>query len=124
MARYVWIVAAGLLMVSGSVAGEVYRCEGPGGELRFSDVPCAEGKGEKLDLQVAEPSPMEQLIAQHKVAVGMTEAEVQRSWGPPDDINTTIRQSGRREQWVYDRGDFSAQYVYFENGQVTSISSN
>ncbi|WP_435102364.1 hypothetical protein [Arhodomonas sp. AD133] len=41
MARYLWIVAAGLLMVSGSAVGEVYKCE-VDGEVEFSDKPCAD----------------------------------------------------------------------------------
>lgn len=54
------------------------------------------------------------------VAIGMTAAQVLAStWGKPKDINRTTRASGVHEQWVYGNGN----YLYFENGVVTSIQN-
>ena len=54
------------------------------------------------------------------VSVGMTPEQVRNSsWGKPDHINRTTSVYGDREQWVYGLG----QYLYFERGVLTSISS-
>jgi hypothetical protein len=54
---------------------------------------------------------------------GMTADEVRLSWGNPTKINTSIGSYGKNEQWVYDKGNFVRQYVYVENGRVTSVQS-
>ena len=43
--------------------------------------------------------------------------QMRMSWGDPSDINTTITQEGRREQWVYGSG----RYAYLRNGVVTAL---
>lgn len=49
-------------------------------------------------------------IVHHKVSLGMTQEQVQLSWGKPDRINRTASLRGdSTEQWVYGR-----QYLYFE----------
>jgi len=62
-------------------------------------------------------------IAERKIFVGMTAADARQSWGAPNKINTSIGSYGRHEQWVYDLGRSKAQYVYVENGVVTSMQS-
>lgn len=42
---------------------------------------------------------------------------VEKGWGYPARVNTTITAKGRREQWVYESGN----YLYFENGILTII---
>lgn len=49
------------------------------------------------------------------ISLGMTCQQVRLSWGPPDDVNRTVGSWGVHEQWVY-----RTQYVYFEDGIVTS----
>jgi hypothetical protein len=51
-------------------------------------------------------------IQDRKISVGMSEAAVRLSWGPPEKIN---RSSSGQEQWVY-----SGQYVYIKNKVVTA----
>ena len=58
-----------------------------------------------------------------KVMTGMSESQVQNSWGRPTKINRSVGSYGVHEQWVYDRGSNGAQYIYFENGSVTSMQS-
>ncbi len=54
------------------------------------------------------------------VSIGMSRQDVlESSWGKPDNINSTTRASGTREQWVYRSN--SRGYLYFENGVLTSI---
>lgn len=52
-------------------------------------------------------------ILNEKLIVGMTEEMVRLSWGKPKKIN----RSSDRDQWVY-----KDQYIYFENGKMTSFN--
>lgn len=60
---------------------------------------------------------LKRLTIQHKIARGMKPDDVRRSWGSPTSIRT-----GRRTQWAYHYTDYSARYVYFENGCVADWS--
>lgn len=54
------------------------------------------------------------------VRLGMTKEDVlASSWGRPEKINTTTNVYGTHEQWVYGGGN----YLYFENGVLTSIQN-
>lgn len=55
-----------------------------------------------------------------KISIGMTDAMVRASWGPPDRINRTINVSGVSEQWVYG----NRTYVYMDNGRVSTIQDS
>src|SRR5699024_11134472 len=52
-----------------------------------------------------------------KISIGMTEEEVLNRWGEPEDINRTITEHNVSEQWIYS----NYQYLYFENGILTTI---
>jgi hypothetical protein len=54
-----------------------------------------------------------------QVSIGMTSDEVKASWGAPEHINKDIGSWGVHEQWIY--GD---QYLYFENGKLTSLQTH
>lgn len=55
------------------------------------------------------------------VKIGMTAKQVieNTSWGKPNKVNRTTNRYGTREQWVYGDGN----YLYFENGILTSIQN-
>ena len=59
-------------------------------------------------------------IIDGKVKRGMTKEQAIYSWGRPDDINSSTGSWGTHDQWVYNRGELSTQYLYFENGILTS----
>lgn len=59
-------------------------------------------------------------IKNKKICLGMTKEQVRLSWGRPDDINRTVGSWGTHEQWIYRRGEYKSQYLYFENDYVTS----
>ncbi|WP_428348633.1 DUF2845 domain-containing protein [Methylonatrum kenyense] len=48
---------------------------------------------------------------------------VREAWGTPTRTNRTNSSSGIREQWIYRYGPGRANYVYLENGRVTSIQN-
>lgn len=54
-------------------------------------------------------------IIECKLLIGMSKEAVILSWGKPDDIHKTVGSWGVHEQWIY-----GSQYVYFENGILTS----
>lgn len=56
-------------------------------------------------------------IAQKKIHVGMSSAQVREAWGRPEHINQTVTASVTHEQWVYP----GSQYVYFNDGVMTSL---
>lgn len=55
-----------------------------------------------------------------KIGVGLRNVEVIYSVGYPDKINTTTNTGGTHEQWVYGSPIYGANYVYLDNGIVTS----
>jgi len=55
-------------------------------------------------------------ILKGMVSIGMTTEDVEVSWGKPKDINRSVGAWGVHEQWVYG----SSNYLYFENGKLTS----
>lgn len=62
-------------------------------------------------------------ILDRQIVTGMTVAEARQSWGEPTKVNNSIGSYGKHEQWVYERGRNRTQYVYVENGLVTSTQS-
>lgn len=55
------------------------------------------------------------------VRIGMTEQQVLESnWGRPESVNRSIYATGVHEQWVYP----GYQYLYFDNGILTSIQTH
>lgn len=62
-------------------------------------------------------------IQSGNVFIGMRAEDAVEAWGRPTKINRDIYESGVKEQWIYDRGDWRAQYIYVENGVVTAIQN-
>jgi hypothetical protein len=71
-------------------------------------------------LELQRQGVLKELAWKKKIAIGMTEDQVEKAWGKPTKINRTVSSSTVNEQWVYRRGDAYAQYVYLKNGVVTS----
>ena len=61
------------------------------------------------------------MMVEGKVRIGWSKQMCRESWGEPDDINRTTGSWGTHEQWVY--GDIYCDYLYFENGVLTSIQN-
>jgi hypothetical protein len=57
------------------------------------------------------------VIANGQIHIGMTAEQVRAAWGRPERVNSSVYATGTHEQWVYGAG----QYVYFENGVMTSL---
>lgn len=115
-----------LLLIAPS-AWAVNKCTAADGSVAYQEAPCT-GKGETIKLPAQpEVSPVEVVrnnaVANGRVMVGMTAQQVRRAWGTPTTINKTVGGHGVSEQWVYDRGDFRAQYVYLDDGAVTSVQT-
>ncbi len=61
-----------------------------------------------------------QKVAQGKIHVGMTQDELIYSWGAPNDYNPTTTAYGTSDQWVYGDPVYGANYVYLDNGVISS----
>lgn len=111
--------------IASTPAWAVYKCKNEHGRTVYQEVPCesTSSQGKKID---ATPSANGVTMESEygKIYIGMTPTQVINTWGKPNKINETVSQYGNREQWVYRRADHRAQYVYFEDGLVTSISSS
>lgn len=77
---------------------------------------------EDLTLEAVLPettSAQRKAMKERSVQIGMTKDMVICAWGKPRDINrTVIAGVVGREQWCY--GGIGGQYLYFENGILTS----
>lgn len=76
----------------------------------------------KIDAQkrAEEESKAKAIAKTQGVRIGMTQQQVlDSSWGKPNKVNRTVTAYGTNEQWVYD----NYNYLYFENGILTSIQN-
>ena len=66
----------------------------------------------------------EKLIESKKLAVGMSKKDVVRSWGKPDEIDTSLTEKGKFDVLIYHRGSKKSQYVFIsEQGVVSNVKS-
>ena len=132
-------VLIALLTSSLLASAQAYKCKDASGAVKYQQAPCSAPSEDKVRLfyetspqdagsgkdVLAEALPpairanFESLVSERKVAVGMTAKMVQRSWGLPKRVNSSIHASSRFEQWVYE-----SEYVYLENGLVTSLQTS
>ena len=79
-------------------------------------------KEEKEEKEAAEREATRKKIKkQQGVRIGMSKQDVlDSSWGKPTKINKSVYSWGTTEQWVYP----NYNYLYFENGKLTSIQTN
>lgn len=63
---------------------------------------------------------LENIMKEKKIIIGMTANQVLLSWGHPYDKNSSVGSYGRHEQWIYKVSGFKYDYLYFENGILTS----
>ena len=84
----------------------------------------------KIDTEVRAIEARENAIAAKELAaakrkagvsIGMSQDDVLASqWGKPEKVNRTVHARSVSEQWVYP----GYQYLYFENGKLTSIQNS
>lgn len=123
------LLSVALAVFACTANAQAFKCTGPDGRVAFQEKPCGAGdRASALDIKPPKPLTEDEqrilsAMAAGKVTRGMTRQQVRSAWGRPTKINETVGSYGVHEQWVYDRGDFRAQYVYLENGIVTSIQS-
>lgn len=117
------------LSMSSQSFAQAYRCKDSSGKINYQQIPCAnDQEGKKLNIEAPPQQTADQLrinksIASGRVTRGMSAAQVRTAWGNPKSINKGVYGKRVSEQWVYDRGKFKSQYVYLEDGIVTSIQT-
>lgn len=81
-------------------------------------------KGRKVKTKhSAWPNDVCNTVAEKKIGIGMTTDQVRAAWGQPYKINTTTGSYGTHEQWVMS-DSIGSDYVYFENGIMTSLQQS
>lgn len=118
-----------LTLIAITPAWAAYKCIDTNGRTIFQQTQCKRGEVQ-TELNIRIPPPLtaaQQRIlratATGEVTRGMTAAQVESSWGSPSKINRSVGSYGSHEQWIYDRGNSRSQYIYLENGIVTSFQS-
>ena len=108
---------------------QAYRCKDNNGKINYQQTPCAsDHEAKKLNIEAPSQQTPDQLrinkaMASGRVTRGMSASQVKTAWGNPKSINKGVYGKRVSEQWVYDRGKFKSQYVYLEDGIVTSIQT-
>ncbi len=118
------------LAVASSPALAQFKCTAADGSVTFQQVQCpAAEAGERLKISVqptpedSRPEYIRQAIAEQKIAIGMTRAELDRVMGTaPDSVNASLFPTGRHDQLVY-RQPGGTLYVYTENDVVTAVQT-
>ena len=128
MIRQAGLITIGII-VTATAHAQAYRCKDAAGKVSYQEAPCQADQAQK-EVEIKKAAPLSEddqrilkATASGKVTRGMTAAQVRSSWGAPTKINQSTGSYGVHEQWVYDRGNFRAQYVYLQNGVVTSFQS-
>lgn len=73
-------------------------------------------------IAVAQEPDYSMMIFNHRVAPGMTFAQVVSSWGNPRTFSTNMTSQGTFESWWYIKNGNVAEVTFF-NGQVVSVSN-
>ncbi len=118
------------LVAAASAAQAQFKCTGPDGAVSLQQAPCpAQARSEPLALpppsaEAQRPEHIRRAVAEGRVAIGMTRAELIRSAGRlPDHNSTSVAANEVRRQMVY-RFDTRTLYVYLTNDIVTSFSDD
>lgn len=129
------------VMLSATPAWAINKCTGPDGKVVFQDAPCADGKGEKLNIRstsapaasvgatgdaqarlekMKRDNEMAEAIRTRKPLVGMTLAQLQEAMGLATKVNANNYNGTQSEQVIYERPQ-ETWLVYTRNGVVDSI---
>jgi hypothetical protein len=66
----------------------------------------------------AEAKRQAAMVKEHRIWVGMTQAQLVKSVGKPEKVNRTVTSNGKSEQWIY-----HGNYVYVVDGVVTAYQN-
>lgn len=104
--------------------GIMYRCQAPGGELSFQQLPCAPGtRGQAIAAREVPVTTMGDnilaLVQRNSQTRGqLTEADMVQQLGYPSGRNVDVFDGVATVQHVYRYPDGSARYVYTRDGVV------
>lgn len=121
----------------------INKCIDKSGKVSYQEHPCSNSdtSSQKVNTAPAVSSGADDAAGQERLAKikhdnakfdammdgrvmrGMSQEQVRNAWGNPSKINKSIGSYGVHEQWVYERGRGGSQYIYFENGAVSSMQS-
>lgn len=68
------------------------------------------------------PEAVKVAIKENKVVTGMNRKAVYLSLGDPSEVLRELKDGSLIEAWIYEKEDFSAQMIVFNNGRVVSVT--
>jgi len=109
----------------------MYKCLSPDGKTTFQQTACPNSDQSARVRTTVGPSPADgrpenirRAVAERKIVLGMTRAELNRVMRvPPDKDNSSLYSSGRHDQLIYYQTGRTL-YVYTENDVVTAVQDN
>lgn len=113
-----------LTVCAAAEASDVYKCT-VNDAVVYQDKPCQVG-GETIELKTgprmsSRDIQLIDMANRGRVMAGMSADQVRIAWGQPTSINRSVSAGSVREQWVYRHGPGNSQYIYLEDGVVTSF---
>lgn len=145
MLKHTMFLAA-LAMATAQPVAAANKCTLPDGKVVYQDAACASatatsrvnlsGAGQadpgspassyyrREGARLEREQRIEAAIRVGEVFVGMPASAAVQAWGQPTRVNTTHSRRGSSEQWVYRRGRSGTQYIYVEDGVVTSVQTS
>jgi hypothetical protein len=78
-----------------------------------------------VDFYPETPLEIKQYILEGKIQIGMTQEQVEASWGYPNEVSSCSGRRGSVECWQYGRGSFgryiksTVRFLYFDDGVLT-----
>lgn len=112
------IAFAVTVVLSSSAYAGAYKCQ-VDGKTVYQQSPCTGQTETATEMKIVDNGKSTGLI-KGNVKIGMSKDDVIWSWGKPTKINDSYVAGHVNEQWVYDRGNFRSQYLYFEDGLLKS----
>jgi len=136
------VVAVSLTLAPVTAQLQVYRWTGPDGQIFYGDFPPAEGQAvQRVDLPPApvvapgrktssrehrrrptDPSRMQVLANDGRIAVGMPARMVAQAWGDPEAVGERASRAGRTVVWTYTRHGRKVKVSLGNDGSVKSIA--
>lgn len=117
-----YIASLLLFICSAHANADIFKCTDSEGHVRYANTMqegCKQLNLEPVTTTSSKPAPKAEK-KKDGVRLGMTPAEVKKSsWGAPHSVHRTVNAYGVSEQWVFSSGN----YLYFENGKLTSIQN-
>lgn len=118
----IFLIFLGMPYLFGGPSFQSYKDKAQEQKAKIENAPLTE-KGKKIKTKHPDwTNEICNTVADKKIYAGMTADQVKAAWGKPYKINSTITGNIEHEQWVMH--EYGNDYVYFDNGIMTSLQQS